>query len=269
MPGAANSIDETTTGILGFTSTSFTGTSATNHNVILGASTLSTLTNVAPSSTSGVPLISQGAAVDPAFGTMVVAGGGTGVTSFTAYSVITGGTSSTGALQNVSGVGTSGQLLVSNGAGALPAWQTVSPTNNILSATLTLTSAQIKSLNASPQTIVAAPGANKAIGVVTVWGRLNYGGTNAFVATSGTINARWKDNTGPITGTSSLMGQSQIQATFSNYGFRATTAQNSTATANLLDNQPLVIGNSGAEITGNAANNNTMTFIVYYYIISF
>lgn len=49
--------------------------------------------------------------------------GGTGDTSFTAYSVITGGTTSTGALQNVSGVGTSGQVLTSNGAAALPTWQ--------------------------------------------------------------------------------------------------------------------------------------------------
>jgi hypothetical protein len=52
-----------------------------------------------------------------------VAGGGTGDTSFTAYSVICGGTTSTGALQNVSGVGTSGQVLTSNGASALPTWQ--------------------------------------------------------------------------------------------------------------------------------------------------
>ena len=55
-------------------------------------------------------------------GTVTVSHGGTGDTSFTAYSVITGGTTSTGALQNVSGVGTSGQILTSQGAGALPQW---------------------------------------------------------------------------------------------------------------------------------------------------
>ena len=54
---------------------------------------------------------------------LTVANGGSGKTSFTAYSVITGGTTSTGALQNVSGVGTTGQVLTSNGAGALPTWQ--------------------------------------------------------------------------------------------------------------------------------------------------
>lgn len=49
--------------------------------------------------------------------------GHTGNTSFTAYGVIAGGTTSTGALQQVSGVGTSGHVLTSNGAGALPTWQ--------------------------------------------------------------------------------------------------------------------------------------------------
>ena len=56
--------------------------------------------------------------------TIAVANGGTGNTTFTAYSVLCAGTTSTGAFQNVSGVGSSGQVLTSNGAGALPTWQT-------------------------------------------------------------------------------------------------------------------------------------------------
>ncbi len=51
--------------------------------------------------------------------------GGTGNSTFTAYSVITSGTTTTGAFQNVVGLGTSGQVLTSAGAGALPAWQTL------------------------------------------------------------------------------------------------------------------------------------------------
>lgn len=50
--------------------------------------------------------------------------GGTGASSFTAYSVITASSSGTGALTNVSGLGTVGQFLGSNGAGAAPTWQT-------------------------------------------------------------------------------------------------------------------------------------------------
>lgn len=76
----------------------------------------------------------SGGAVAPTFRSLVVADlptvdvphGGTGNTTFTAFSVICAGTTATGAFQNVSGVGTSGQVLTSNGAGALPTWQTVS-----------------------------------------------------------------------------------------------------------------------------------------------
>ena len=100
-------------------------TALTAHYLLVGNGT-SNVTLVAPSATSGIPLISQGASSDPTYGTAVVAGGGTGATSFTAYSVITGGTTSTGALQNVSGVGTTGQVLTSNGASALPSWQNAS-----------------------------------------------------------------------------------------------------------------------------------------------
>ena len=56
-------------------------------------------------------------------GQLAVARGGTGVGTFTAFAVICAGTTATGALQNVSGLGTSGQVLTSNGAGALPTWQ--------------------------------------------------------------------------------------------------------------------------------------------------
>lgn len=53
---------------------------------------------------------------------LTVANGGTGIATNTAYAVICAGTTSTGALQNVSGVGTAGQVLTSAGAGALPTW---------------------------------------------------------------------------------------------------------------------------------------------------
>lgn len=58
-----------------------------------------------------------------------VGSGGTGVTSATAYGVLCGGTTSTGALQSVASVGTSGQVLTSNGAGALPTFQTLQQGN--------------------------------------------------------------------------------------------------------------------------------------------
>lgn len=58
-------------------------------------------------------------------GTLPVANGGTARTSHTAYAVICGGTTATGAQQSVASVGTSGQVLTSNGAGALPTFETL------------------------------------------------------------------------------------------------------------------------------------------------
>src|SRR5579862_3228128 len=56
-----------------------------------------------------------------------VAEGGTGESSSSAYAIITGGTTSAGVFQNVSGLGTSGQILASNGSSALPSWQANTP----------------------------------------------------------------------------------------------------------------------------------------------
>ncbi len=51
---------------------------------------------------------------------VAVADGGTGGSSLTAYAVLCGGTTSTGPVQPIASVGASGQVLKSNGAGALP-----------------------------------------------------------------------------------------------------------------------------------------------------
>ena len=60
-----------------------------------------------------------------ASGPLAVTSGGTGGTAVTSYAVVTGGTSSSTALQTVSGVGSGGQVLTSQGAGALPQWAAV------------------------------------------------------------------------------------------------------------------------------------------------
>lgn len=92
----------------------------TQYNVQTGGAN-GTLNNVAPSATSGVPVISQGSSSQPVFGTAVVGGGGTGITTATAYGVLTAGTTSTGNFQVVT-PGTSGTVLQSGGASALPTW---------------------------------------------------------------------------------------------------------------------------------------------------
>lgn len=96
----------------------------TAHGALIGAGT-GAITAAAPGAVSGKPLISQGSSADPVFGIAEVVGGGTGGTTWTAYSLIAAGTTSTGSFQNISGVGTADQVLTSNGAGTLPTWQSI------------------------------------------------------------------------------------------------------------------------------------------------
>ena len=76
-------------------------------------------------------------------GVLPVQHGGTGVASATAYAVICGGTTSTGAWQSVASVGTSGQVLTSNGAGALPSFQNPATSGTVTSVNLTAPAAGI------------------------------------------------------------------------------------------------------------------------------
>lgn len=116
----AGSGSVTTVGGVHALTTSLTG--LTSFNVLVGAGT-TTIAKVAPGA-AGIPLVSTGVAAYPSFTTALVAGGGTGATTLSTYAVLCGGTTSTSAVQQVSGLGTVGQVLKSNGAATLPSWQT-------------------------------------------------------------------------------------------------------------------------------------------------
>ncbi|HLX18458.1 MAG TPA: hypothetical protein VKS24_24995 [Bradyrhizobium sp.] len=89
----------------------------TAHGVLLGQGT-SAVTAVGPT-TTGIPLIAKGATSDPAYGTAVVGGGGTGATTLTSHGVLVGeGTSAVVATT----AGTAGQLLI--GTASDPAFAT-------------------------------------------------------------------------------------------------------------------------------------------------
>lgn len=73
---------------------------------------------------------------------LTAANGGTGRASHTAYAVICGGTTGTAAQQSVASVGTSGQVLTSNGAGALPTFQDAAAGGAAVEQTTTATGTQ-------------------------------------------------------------------------------------------------------------------------------
>lgn len=172
---------------------SFTGVTVTQHDLLIGAAS-NGITSVAPSATVGIPVVSAGAAADPTFGTAVVPGGGTGLTSTTAYAVVAGGTTSTGNLQQVSGVGTSGQVLTSAGAGALPVWAAASAPTSMAPYLNTTGTTQTMAVNEgyisnNAGLVTFTPPASCAVGTIFgICGNGTGGWTVDLAANSQTIN---------------------------------------------------------------------------------
>ncbi len=80
---------------------------------------------------------------------LTVPNGGTGRQTLTAYTLLAGGTTSTGAIQSVT-AGSSGQILQSNGAAALPTWVTLSSIG-VTSITGTANQVLANATSATPQ----------------------------------------------------------------------------------------------------------------------
>lgn len=98
-------------------------TAAGNTTITAPAGSLTGTTlasNVVSSSLTSIGTISSGTWNGSVIGPVY---GGSGLNSNVAYELFAGGTVANGNFQQISGVGTSGQVLTSNGAGALPTWQ--------------------------------------------------------------------------------------------------------------------------------------------------
>ncbi len=116
--------------------------------------------------------------------------GGTGISSYTPYSIITGGTTAAGNLQQVSGLGSANQILTSNGPNALPTWQDAGAG-----------SGTVTSISGSGGTT----GLTLTGGAITTSGTLTLGGT-LVVANGGTGVTSTSANTifaGPASGLAS------------------------------------------------------------------
>lgn len=284
MP-TSNSLNISSSGLVKFDGTAtFSAATTTQYNALVG-DTSNGIASVAPSATSGVPLISQGASANPAFGTAVVAGGGTGRTTLTNHGVLVG--AATSAITQLA-TGSSGQVLQSGGASADPTWSTAtypatagtsgnvltsdgtnwaSSAPPILVASGTLTSSQIKNIRGTPIQALAAPGSGKIIVPIYAAGRLNYGGTSAFTAAaSQTIALYYNSGT---TATGLTIASNTLIGNTINYEFFASAAVSAGA-ASAKDNAPIYLFNTVAtEISGNAANDNTISWFFFYYIWTF
>lgn len=304
----SNALNISQAGVVSFDGTAtFTGSTLTNHNILIGG-TNNSITNKSPSATIGVPLISNGSSSDPAFGTAVVAGGGTGQVTLTNHAVLVG--AGTNAITQLA-AGSTGQVLQSGGASGDPSYSTATypsiatstgtilradgtnwsattatypntagSSGNVLTsngtnwassslpvmqATVILNSAQIKALHATPIQLVASPGAGKMICVIgAIYGKILYGGSNVFVAGAGQVIGVYYGtviNIGAAISNTVLTG-SQTDTAIVNI---TTTAGQ--ATSNGYENSAINLYNvSATEITGNAANDNTVGVSIVYTI---
>lgn len=134
---------------------------------------------------------------------LTVANGGTGRATATAYAVICGGTTATGAHQSIASVGTSGQVLTSNGAGALPTFQAAAGggvTSAIATANQVSVSAATGAVTFSIPSTFIAPGSAASTTTLTA-------GTG-FTITTG--NATITNGNLLLPTTSATVGQVQI-----------------------------------------------------------
>lgn len=145
----------------------------TQYNIQTGGAS-NLLNNVAPSATSGVPVISQGAASQPVFGTAVVAGGGTGQTTLTNHGVLVG--AATSAITQLA-AGSAGQVLQSGGASADPSYSTATYPATAGTSGNVLTSNGTNWTSAAP---AAGTGVNKVITQV-------FTGTGTYTPSTGML----------------------------------------------------------------------------------
>ena len=166
--------------------------------------------------------------------------GGTGDSSFTAYAVVTGGTTSTAALQSIASVGTAGQLLTSNGAGALPTFQTAAGASISITGDSggALTSGGFTFTGGTSGLTFAGAGTTETLGGTLA---IDHGGTNATSMTN-TDGVVYYDGTRLVTTT---VGTATNVLTSNGAGvaptFQAVPASSISIT-----------GNSGGALTGNA-----------------
>jgi len=107
---------------------------------------------------------------------LTVANGGQGNSSLTAYAVLCGGTTTTNPVQSIASVGTSGQVLKSNGAGALPSFSGGSSGYSLYFSSLTASNPSASS------TYFIRPGSSMtSVSLATA------SGTKIYVPKSGTL----------------------------------------------------------------------------------
>jgi hypothetical protein len=128
--------------------------------------------------------------------------------------------------------------------------------------TVTLTSAQVKALKATPITLVPAPGADLAVVPTRINLVVNYGGTNAFTEAADDLSI------GYATGAELLEIESTGLIDQTNDEWR-TISFSSVLTETFIpeENKAVVVTNLDDEFAGNAGADNTIQVKLWYVVV--
>jgi hypothetical protein len=176
--------------------------------------------------------------------------------------IVSDGTNWVASTETYAVPGTSGNVLTSDGTN----WtSTAAPGGGLLSASATLTNAQVKALHGTPVQAIAAPGSGKVIHVVAVAATMDYGGSNVFTAgASQTINVYY----GTAVSGGTILSNAAIVSNGSSYNSIVFPGQGAGTYANVVNTAVNIYNPIATEITGNAANNNTVSYNILYRVIT-
>lgn len=177
------------------------------------------------------------------------------------------GTNWTASTETYAAPSTSGNVMTSDGTN----WTSAAPAAGtwggytVTTVSGTLTNAQIKTLNANPVQIVAAQGAGKIIIPVQYCLKMAYGGTNVFTAAASQQIVLAYNG---VASTTIVLSNAGIIASTSRIAYGQFT-QSQSALYTTYANTALQFWNLVAtEITGNAANDNTMPWTLSYIVVT-
>ena len=141
-------------------------------------------------------------------------------------------------------------------------------TATLRAATVTLTNAQIKALNATPITVVAAQGANTLIEVEKVVVKLN-AGSEALTEPNSDENIQFLYGAGGVAATAAIDFTNFLDQTADETQIELG-AQVAGQVSTGVENTAIVVENVGTgEIAGNASNDATVTIKVMYRVHDF
>jgi hypothetical protein len=170
-------------------------------------------------------------------------------------------------ISGITGVTVSNQEFVTINSSTGQLGVTAAPGGGELVAAGELTNSQIKNLHGTPIQIIAAPGSGNVIELITGCCTLNYGGNNAFTASSAQEIDCYYGTSGDA---GNILGNAILTETSSyiQYGAFTKVYVNQLPYSTVVNTAINLYNPVATEISGNASDDNTISYNIVYRIIT-